>query len=236
MPSQVLKSDYTECRPDPNYGLALPTSNSRIFGKGRITAHHGFCYDMQSVWFDSLIHAWRWTGDPELEALLRPALELHLEWQRDCFDPDGNGLYESYANAWATDAVWYNGGEGTQTTAYAYNGYLAAAEMARRAGDKETERRHLERVELIRRNLKTILWMESEGYPAEYREALGFRRLHPDTCLYSIFFPIDAGLFNLTDTVQALYYTEWGLKREASPLGGERAGLRWAWWGQLIYW
>ena len=219
--SQVLDSSYTKPKADPNYGLTLQAPDSRFLGKGRITAHHSFCYDMQSVWFDTLVHAWRWTGDAELEALLRPALELHLEWQRDCFDPDGNGLYESYANAWATDSAWYNGGEGDQTTAYAYRGYLAAADMARRAGDRETERRHRERAKLIRGNMRN-LWMVSEGHPAEYREALGFRRLHPDPCLYSIFLPIDADLFAPVEAVQALHFTEWGLQRDASPLGGER--------------
>jgi hypothetical protein len=218
--SQVRESGYTRPLADPNYGLTLQAPNSRFLGKGRITAHHSFCYDMQSVWFDTLIYAWRWTGDAELEALLRPALELHLEWQRDCFDPDGNGLYESYANAWATDSAWYNGGEGNQTTGYAYRGYLAAADMARRGGDTEIERRHRSRAELIRRNMR-ILWMESEGCPAEYREALGYRRLHPEPCLYSIFLPIDADLFNRVETVQALNYTEWGLQRDVSPLGGE---------------
>ena len=218
--SQAQESNYTKPKADPNYGLALQAPDSRLLGKGRITAHHSFCYDMQSVWFDSLVHAWRWTGDAELEALLRPALELHLQWQRDCFDPDGNGLYESYANAWATDSAWYNGGEGNQTTAYAYRGYLAAADMARRVGDPETERRHRARAELIRRNLRT-LWMKSEGHPAEYREALGARRLHPDPCLYSVFLPIDADLFERAEAVQALHYTEWGLQRDASPLGGE---------------
>ena len=95
-------------------------------------------------------------------------------------------------------------------------------DMARRAGDTETERRHRERAELIRRNMSDFLWMESEGYPAEYREALGYRRLHPDTCLYSIFLPIDAICLIAVETVQALYYTEWGLQRDVSSLGGER--------------
>lgn len=218
--SQVRESAYTKPKADPTFGLALQAGDSRFFGKGRITRHHTV-YDMQSVLFDMAVHAWRWTGDPELEAILRPALELNLEWQRDCFDADGNGLYESYANAWATDSAWYNGGEGYQTTAYAYRGHCAAAEMAQRAGDASAERHHRERAELIRRNAKEILWMQPEGHPAEYREALGLRRLHPDPCLYSIFFPIDVDLMSREEAVQALYYTEWGLQRTASPLGGE---------------
>jgi hypothetical protein len=229
--SQVKESPNTKPKADPTFGLALQAHDSRFFGKGRITKDHTV-YDMQSLLFDQAVHAWRWTADAELETLLPPALELNLEWQRECFDADGNGLYESYANAWATDSAWYNGGEGNQTTAFAYRGHLAAADMARRAGDANTEHRHRERAELIRRNTKDILWMQSDGHPAEYREALGQRRLHPDPCLYSIFFPIDARLFSPVEAVQALYYTEWGLQRDVSPLGGELCwSSNWVPWG-----
>jgi hypothetical protein len=230
--SQVLESPNTKFRADPDFKLTLQAPDSRLFGKGRITMGNDFCYNAQSLWFDGLIHAWRWTGDTGLEDLLRPALELHLDWQRDCFDPDGNGLYESYVNTWATDQAWYNGGEGTQETAFAYRGYLAAADMAHRMGDTEKERSHRERAELIRRSMKT-LWMKSEGYPAEFREALGFRRLHPDPCLMTIFHPIDSELFDPMEAVQALNYTEWGLQRDISPLGGERCWtsnwVPWTW-------
>ena len=90
---------------------------------------------MQSQFFDQLIHAWRWTGDAELEKMLRPALELHLEYIHDCFDPHDTGLYESYANTWPTDDQWYNGGGTAEETAYAYAGHKAALELAFRAGD-----------------------------------------------------------------------------------------------------
>ena len=82
-----------------------------------------------------MIRDWRWTGDAELENVLRPALELHLQWAQECFDPDGDGLYESYINTLPTDSVWYNGGGSVEESAYAYYGHLAARDMARRAGD-----------------------------------------------------------------------------------------------------
>ena len=71
-----------------------------------------------------------------MEKILRPALELHLEWAKECFDPDDDGLYESYINTLPTDSVWYNGGGSVEESAYAYFGHLAAMDMARRAGDQ----------------------------------------------------------------------------------------------------
>ena len=44
------------------------------------------------------------------EKMLRPAMELRLEYIHDCFGPDDEGLYESYARTWPTDNKWYNGG------------------------------------------------------------------------------------------------------------------------------
>ena len=114
---------------------------SRFFGRGHIANSPGM-YNTQSQFFDQTIRDWRWTADPELEKILRPALELQLEWARRCFDPDDDGLYESYINTLPTDSVWYNGGGSVEESAYAYYGHLAARDMARRAGDTAAVSRH----------------------------------------------------------------------------------------------
>ena len=62
-------------------------------------------YNAQTQFFDQMIRDWRWTADPRMEEVLRRALELHLEWARECFDPDDDGLYESYINLTGTEAV-----------------------------------------------------------------------------------------------------------------------------------
>ena len=77
---QITESDKTVAKADAKTGLSCQSLDSRLFGKGRINIHHPWHYDMQSQFFDQLIHAWRWTGDAELEKILRPALELHLEY------------------------------------------------------------------------------------------------------------------------------------------------------------
>ena len=125
LPTQVTSTEKTSRAADPEKLLSKAALDSRFYGRGRILQDQGI-YNMQSQLFDQLIHAWRWTGDPDLERQLRPALELHLEWLRECFDPDGDGTYESYINTWATDSVWFNGGGTPEETAYAYIGHRAA--------------------------------------------------------------------------------------------------------------
>jgi hypothetical protein len=219
---QITESDKTRPVPDAKAGLSCQSLDSRLFGKGRVNTIHTWHYDMQSQFFDQLIHAWRWTGDPELEKILRPALELHLEYIHDCFDPDDDGLYESYANTWPTDNQWYNGGGTAEETAYAYAGHKAARELARRAGDMAAVQRHEARLAKIQKSFIEKLWIPTKGYVGSYVEQGGHARLHEDSWLYAIFCPIDAGMLNPRQAAQALYYTEWGLEREQMPYGGQR--------------
>jgi hypothetical protein len=219
---QITESDKTVAKADVKTGLSCQSLDSRLFGKGRINIHQPWHYDMQSQFFDQLIHAWRWTGDPDLEKILRPALELHLEYIHDCFDPDDDGLYESYANTWPTDDQWYNGGGTAEETAYAYTGHKAALELARRAGDNAAVKRHEARLAKIHKSFMERLWIPSKGYVGSYVEQGGHQRLHEDSWLYAIFCPIDAGMLPTDLAAKSLYYTEWGLEREKMPYGGER--------------
>lgn len=219
---QITDSDKVEAKANPLTGLSSQAPESRFFGKGRVDAYQPRHYDMQSQFFDQLIHAWRWTGDAELERLLRPALELHLEYIRDCFDPDGDGLYESYANTWPTDDQWYGGGGTAEETAYAYTAHRAALELASRAGDTASVERHKARIAIIHRSFMQQLWIPAKQYVGASVEQFGHRRLHEDSWLYSIFCPIDAGMLDPIKAAQSLHYTEWGLEREHMPYGGER--------------
>jgi hypothetical protein len=220
--AQITNSDKLVPKADEKYGLASQSLDSRLFGKGRVDKYHSWHYDMQSQFFDQLVHAWRWTGDAKLEKILRPALDLHLEYIRDCFDPDGDGIYESYANTWPTDNQWYNGGGTAEETAYAYNSEKAALEMAQRSGDKKGIEFHQAQLEKIRKGFFDLLWIPSSGHVGAYREQTGYKRLHESSWLYAAFCPIDAGLLTPHQAVQALHYTEWGLERIQMPYGGEQ--------------
>jgi Domain of unknown function (DUF4450) len=209
----------TEPSPDPQVRLCHEGPDSRLHGRGRIREDQHF-YNTQSQFFEQTIRDWRWTADRSLEAVLRPALELHLEWLRECFDPDGDGLYESYINTLPTDSVWYNGGGGVEESAYAWHGHVAAADMADQVGDAACAARHRERAALIARALDEVLWLPERGHYGLYVEQGGLRRVHADAWIYSQFLPIDAGMTEGERALQALYFTEWGLERIPLPFGG----------------
>jgi hypothetical protein len=212
---------HEQSQPDPSRRYSLEGHDSRFWGRGRIAPNDRHVYNTQSQFIDQVIRDWRSTGDPEIEKTLRPMLELHLEWLRECFDPDDDGLYESYINSLPTDSVWYNGGGSVEESAYAYFGHLAAADMARRAEDAEAATLHLSRAQKIRRALNDGLWLEERGHFGLYVEQGGHRRVHADAWVYSQFLPIDSGMTTAEQALQALYYTEWGLERTRLPFGGE---------------
>ncbi|MCL4402726.1 MAG: DUF4450 domain-containing protein [Acidobacteria bacterium] len=216
---QVRQSDKTRPKADPARLLTVEHADSRFYGRGYIAKDQGF-YDMQTQFFDQILHDWRWTADPELESVLRPALDLHLEWMRECFDPDGDGLYESYINTWPTDSVWYNGGGSAEETAYAYRGHKAALDMARRVGDSAAVKFHSAMLEKIRTAFFERLWVRQKGHAGKYLEQGGHRRLHEDPWLYSIFLPIDAGMLTPGQAAESLYYPEWALQNDRKESGG----------------
>ncbi|MBR4751346.1 MAG: hypothetical protein IK077_06270 [Thermoguttaceae bacterium] len=212
--SQVKTSDKVSFDSDPDYLYTKAAPNSRFYGVGRIERDQAF-YDMQTQFFDQLIEEYRWTNDPQLTAILRDALELHIRWMTECFDPDGDGLFESYINVWPTDSVWYNGGGTAEETSYAYRAHAAALDMAAAASDEAGVERHRREMEKIKSAFQNILWIKDKGYPGSYVEQGGYRRVHQNPWLYSIFLPIDAGLTDELQTLEALYYPEWALQNDA---------------------
>jgi hypothetical protein len=218
---QNKEDTYTKPKPDPYSNLARQAEDSMLSGKGAILKDR-FCYNFQDQFFDQIIHAWRWTGDQELEDILRPALEMHLEWQKKCFDPDNDGLYEAYINTWATDAVSYNGGATTEGSAYVYNACIAAMQMELRKGDVAKAAFYQAEADKIRQAVNAKLWSQKNGCPGTYIEQVGHQRLHEDAWLYSIFLPLEFKMLSPERAAQSLYYTEWGLERVSNKYGGQQ--------------
>ncbi len=54
----------------------------------------------------------------------------HLAWEKLNYDPDNDGLYDAYACIWASDALYYNSGAVTHSTAYNYRANRLAALIA----------------------------------------------------------------------------------------------------------
>ncbi len=218
---QIKQSDKTAAKADPATLLTEQHADSRFYGVGRINKDQNF-YDMQTQFFDQIVEEYRWTSDPELVKFFREALELHLNWIRDCFDPDGDGVYESYINVWPTDSQWYNGGGSAEETSYAYRGHLAARDMARNAGDTKSENYHNQMLVKIKKGFFEKLWITEKGYSGSYREQGGHARLHEDPWLYSIFLPVDAGLTSPLQAIESVYYSEWALQNDRIPGGGRQ--------------
>jgi len=219
--AQVTESDKKAAKADPKTLMTEQHSDSRFYGVGHINKDQAF-YDMQTQFFDQIVEEYRWTGNPELVRFFRKALELHLIWIRDCFDPDGDGVYESYINVWPTDSQWYNGGGTAEETSYAYRGHLAARDMARNAGDTEAEKYHNQMLEKIKKGFFKKLWISNKGHSGSYREQGGHERLHENPWLYSIFLPVDAGLTSPLQSIESVYYSEWALENDTMPSGGRK--------------
>jgi Domain of unknown function (DUF4450) len=206
---------------DTAFLSTLQHKDSRFYGAGHIDKDQLF-YNFQTQFFDQLITEWRATGDAELENILYPALQLHLKWEEECFDPDGDGVYESYINTWPTDSQWYNGGGTAEETSYVYKAQQASAEMAMRKNDIVSANYHRKKAELIRKGFFKKLWIAKKGFSGAYREQGGFERLHEDPWLYSIFLPIDTKLVSNDQAVSSLYYTKWALQNDHMPSGGRK--------------
>lgn len=219
--AQVTESDKKAAKADPKTLMTEQHPDSRFYGVGHINKDQAF-YDMQSQFFDQIVEEYRWTGNPELVKFFRNALELHLLWMRECFDPDGDGIYESYINVWPTDSQWYNGGGTAEETSYAYRGHLAARDMARNEGDTEAEKFHMLMLEKIKKGFIEKLWISKKGHSGSHREQGGHERLHENPWLYSIFLPVDAGLTSPLQSVESVYYSEWALENDTMPSGGRK--------------
>jgi len=220
--TQMIKEDNGKTGPALSItGCQQEETKSRVFGKGFIDYHQTLHYEFQTQFFDEAVREWRATADPRFEKLLMPLLELHLDRCRICYDPDGDGLYESYINTWPTDSQWYNGGGTVEQSCYMYYGFQALAEMKRRAGNQAQAIKCEAECAKIKTALNKILWLPQKGQFASYIEQGGYKRVHSDAWIYSEHLPIEAGLSTPMQAWQAMYYTEWAMERFKFPYGGE---------------
>ncbi len=209
---------------DPAHRHTEAGPASRFYGLGHVDQHQ-YMYNMQTQFFDQAIFAWRMTNHPKLTVLLRNALEYHTLWQDECFDPDNDGLYESYINTWPTDSVWYNGGGSCEETCYAYRAHQAALELSETAGDTAAAQRHRQRLALIMDGFKNKLWLKDAGYPAMYIEDGGHGRAHRSAWLYNSFMPVDMDMVDMFDAAACLDYPRWALETVSEPTGGRMLWL-----------
>lgn len=170
---------------------------------GDIRPHH---YDMNLVFIDQLLNHFNWTGDTAYVRTMWPLLERHLAWEKRNFDTDNDGLYDAYAAIWASDALQYNGGGVTHTTAYNYRANNSMAVLAKLIG-KDGRVYELE-ARKIKDAVQKNLWLPRQGWYAEYKDKMGLQLQHPAAGVWTIYHALDAKLPDIFQAYQTLHYID----------------------------
>ncbi len=147
-------------------------------------------YNMNLVYIDALLRHIRATGDEAFMREIFPTIQLHLQWEKRNFDPDGDHLYDGYACIWASDALYYSGGKVTHASAYNYFANKEAARIAERIGEDPTPYRT--EAEAIYKAMHDELWDHNNHRWGEYRETRGHKRLHTEPALWTLYHAIDS--------------------------------------------
>ena len=199
-----FKAQYTDApdrpsEPNPKTHLARQKeeAGTTLFSDGYISRRPGKInkphhYDMNLVFIDQLLWHYRWTGDVDFIRESWPVLERHLAWEKRNFDANDDGLYDSYAAIWASDALQYSGGGVTHSSAYNYRANTMAAELAPLVGKDPAP--YAAEAAKIKKAVNEQLWLADKGWFAEYKDALGLQRVHPSAAVWTIYHVIDEGL------------------------------------------
>lgn len=170
--------------------------------------HH---YDMNLVYIDELLWHFNWTGDMEYVEKMWPVLQRHLAWEKRNFDPNDDGLYDSYACIWASDALQYNSGGVTFSSAYNYRANRMAAEIAEKIGEDPTP--YIEEADKILNAINSVLWLPRHGWWAEYKDLMGNQMIHPNAGVWTVYHAIDSDIHTPFQAYQATRYIDTRIPR-----------------------
>lgn len=165
--------------------------------------HH---YDMNLVYIDELLWHFQFDADTAYMRKMWPVIKSHLAWEKNTWDPDNDGLYDAYCCIWASDALQYNSGGVTHSSAYNYRANLLAARMAEMIGENPAPYR--EESDKILKAMNSRLWLKDFDHWAEYQDFMGLKRVHKDAALWSIYTPIDCGVGTGEQNYQATKYVD----------------------------
>ena len=163
-------------------------------------------YDMNLNYMDELLWHFSYDADPEYMRKMWPVIKLHLEWEKRNWDPDNDHLYDAYCDIWASDALYYNSGAVTHSSAYNYRGNKLAARIAEIIGEDPAPYR--EEADAILAAMNERLWMEDMGYWAEFQDFMGLKRLHKSAALWSVYTPIDCEACTPEQAYRATLYVD----------------------------
>ena len=227
--SQVTEVPNTIPHPAQDSALALARSEKKWgtpqYSNGYICRnprrndqmHH---YDMNLCYIDELLWHFNWTGDLEYARRMWPVLTRHLAWEKRNYDPDNDGLYDAYACIWASDALYYNSGAVTHSSAYNYRSNRLAAMIAEKIGEDPAPYR--EEADRILKALNARLWMPKRGHWAEFQDFMGHKRLHTSPGVWTIYHALDS---DIADPFQAYLATSY-VDREIPHIPVRGDGLK----------
>ena len=181
-------------------------------------------YDMNLNYIDGLLRHFSYDADPSFLRSMWPYLVLHQEWEKRNFDADGDHLYDAYCCIWASDALYYNGGAVTHSSAYNYRSNLLTARIAEIIGEDPAPYRR--EAEAILRAMNERLWLEDGGYWAEYQDYMGLKRLHESAALWSVYIPVDCGACSPEQAWLATEYVDRSIPRIPVEYGYDRLVVR----------
>ena len=165
--------------------------------------HH---YDMNLVYIDELLWHFQFDADTTYMRQMWPVIQRHLAWEKQAWDPDNDGLYDAYCCIWASDALQYNSGAVTHSSAYNYRGNRLAARIAEIIG--ENPKPYQDEADRILKAMNERLWLKDSGHWAEYQDFMGLKRVHRDAALWSIYTPIDCGVGTAEQNYSATRYVD----------------------------
>lgn len=213
--SQVTEVPCTRSHPAQDSTLALARSvkewGTPHYSNGYICRnphrnnqmHH---YDMNLCYIDELLWHLQWTGDLDYARKMWPVLKLHLEWEKRNFDPDNDGLYDAYACIWASDALYYNSGAVTHSSAYNHRANRLAALIASKIGEDPTP--YQQEADKILKGLNERLWMPEAGHWAEFQDFMGHKRLHESAGVWTIYHALDGDIATPEQAYHATRYVD----------------------------
>lgn len=198
---------------DKALNLARPEKQwgTQMYSNGYITRnpydttkmHH---YNMNLVYIDQLLWHLNWTGDLTYTRKIWPVIARHLAWEKRNYDPDNDGLYDACAAIWASDALQYNSGAVTHTTAYNYRANRMAAMIASHIGVNPHP--YQQEANKILKALNTRLWLPERGWWAEYQDFMGSEMIHPNAGLWTVYHAIDSDIHTPFQAYQATRYVD----------------------------
>ena len=181
--------------------------------------HH---YDMNLNYIDELLWHFCYDADTAYMRKMWPVIKLHLDWEKRNYDPDNDGLYDAYCCIWASDALYYNGGAVTHSSAYNYRANLLAARIADIIGEDGAHYRA--EAARILNAMNSRLWLADKGHWAEYEDLMGLRMKHESAAIWSVYIPIDCGAGTPEQFFRATQYVDREIPHIPVVAGGKLYG------------